>query len=270
MPKLESKLTVASEDVSHARAEAFLQDYLRRRVEAGATEKIFQRFGAFQEQVEENNAAAIGFNVVIRKWPLLDLGNWGPLDGWEFAVAEERRLLQNFETALAKCAEATHRLAPLPAGPLDAGKLLKSADRLSAQLTATGFNPQVVVFAMPIEIDTLVELNHLIETPCYELGPELACHWILGQHHGTVLVHLDETESRRIYAVDVRGFGRLVQFSPSADLTIDDAPIHLAITAKATDPYNSVHIRLYQSYELSVQNCLAVQAAEARDIAGAA
>jgi len=243
-----------------------LDDYLKGRIDVGATRKLFEYFHAFDESPEEADDEAFGFSVIVRKWPLRDLDNWAPLRGWHFAVAEERSLLKKLESTLSKCVKdepATMARRPVP---LEAEALLAEAIRLSEQLTQDGFNPGAIVYATPIPTDTMVALQERIDTRKRDLDPSLRTNWILGRHKGLLLLYAAGASTHRMYAVDIPSFGRLVQFSPNAELSIDDAPVDIALRAKAADPYNSVRLRLYQSYEVQVRDCGAVRAAPIEQI----
>jgi len=262
MTRLQDRPPTISAEVSPARAEALLEDFLKGRVDIGATRKLFEHFRAFEERSEESNEAAFGFDVILRKWPLMDRADWAPLRGWNFAVAEERWLMGRVVEALQKCVSSNGAAegSVLPT----ADSLLTSSMTLAEKLEASGFTPGAVVIATQLSPDTMVQLQKRLDVPKWEMHEELRTNWILGIHHRLVIVYAAGIESHRGFGVDIPAFGRLVQFSPVAELSIEDVPFAEALKAQVPDPHNSVRLKLYQSYAVDVLNCRAAVAITTR------
>jgi len=258
--KLGERISVTHPDVSKDRVEAFLEDYLKSRRGIGATERIFQHFSAYKESEQENDNEAFGFNVVLRKGPLVEGSNWFPMRGWEFAVAEERRLLTKLESELRACVEDTGRVEAAEVGR-EPVQILEKADRLSDFLKDAGYAPGLVVLATSVPTEAMIELTKQLEVPDWDLPPDLRSNWILGRHRGKLILYHKDAALDRLYAVDVRRFGRLVQFAPRVELAIQKVDPAAALQQDTLDYEDKIHLRLYQSYEIQRLDCEAIWAA---------
>jgi len=263
--KTSPKLSISAAGVSESRVELFLDDYLKGRERIGATEKIFRHFSAYGESETSDDKAAIGFNVVLRKGPLVEESDWAPMPGWDFAVAEERHLLGKLESAMADCAQSSDHVEQEDVPP-EPEAVLQSAEHLSRRLSMDGYTPALFVVAADLDIDTIVEIKQRLDVPDWELPDDLRTNWILGRHHGQIWLYLRGAKIARLYAVDVRAFGRLLQLAPPAELAVDDVPLATADKRGIVDAQERVHLRLYQSYEFEVRDCGAVWAANIRPL----
>jgi hypothetical protein len=258
---------VLKSPVSEARVQLFEDDYLKGRKEIGAAEKIFRYYGVFQHKTTPNHLTSFGFNQVINKGPFVDGSNWLDLRGWEFAVAEERHLLETLQTRLADSVSQSRQtlpdtITPQPEGILDTAK--KMADLLGKQ------DQYLIVIATHLDVDTVVSLEKLLTTPGWELGDELRTNWILGKHEGRLILHLNDPDLDSLYVVDLPKFASLVQYDPIVDLkvlAIDE------VTAKqmlednpdfkldVNSLFSMVRLILNQSYEIQIHEQKAVWAA---------
>jgi len=253
------QLSILAKDVSEERVANFLSDYLKGRREFGATEQIFRHFVAYEQRQEHRDSAGFGFNVVLRKEPFGEGAHWAPLTGWEFAVAEERHLAAKLEGMLKTCTEGSGQMSDGQAVPLEVSATLDAGDRLARSLVESGYDPGVIVLASSLSTDDMLNLAKRMEVPDWDLDSSLQANWIIGEYHGRLLMYLRYAESPAIYAIDVARFARLIQFSPEAELLLEDVPISMAVEKGILDHQNRVHMNLYQSYEFELVDCEAVR-----------
>lgn len=256
--------------VSEARVERFKEDYLEGRRDIGATEKIFRFYGAFQHQNERNDSVSFGFNRLVHKGPFVDGSNWADLRGWEFAVAEERRLLKDLHTHLVESASQTDQLLSDNISR-QSGEILHTATKMSDLLVDRSFCGNLIVVAAHLEIETLVSLKKALTTPSWELTDDLRTNWILGKHESCPVLHLNDQDLNSLYVVDVPRFASLVQYHPLVDLHVlpidettakrileDNPDLKLDMSTLCS----MVHLTLYQSYEIQIHDRHAVWAAK--------
>ena len=155
---------VIDRPISEARVERFKEDYLKGKRDIGATEKIFSHGGAFQYRNERNELASFGFDRLVHKGPFVDGSNWADLGGWEFAVAEERRLLDNLHTHLETSASQAGQMLSdnITRQP---SEILGAANDMIGFLADRGFRANLVIVATHLEIDTQVALTQALTTP---------------------------------------------------------------------------------------------------------
>ena len=259
---------VIDSPVSEARVQRFKEDYLKGRRDIGATEKIFRHCGTFQHQNERNDSASFGFNRLIHKGPFVDDSNWADLRGWEFAVAEERRLLNDLHTHLAESARQTGQMLSdnIARHP---GETLRTATRMSDLLVDRGFRGNLIVVAAHLEVETLVSLKKALTTPSWELTDDLRTNWILGKHAICPVLYLNDQDLNSLFVVDVARFATLAQYNPLVDLhvlPIDEATAKRILEDKPDLKLDMsvlrsmVHLTLYQSYEIQIHDRHAVWA----------
>lgn len=259
---------VIDSPVSEARVQRFKEDYLKGRRDIGAMEKIFRYCGAFQHQNERNDSTSFGFNKLVHKGPFVDDSNWADLRGWEFAVAEERRLLKDLHAYLAESASQTGQMLSdnITRHP---SEILRTATRISALLVDRGFRGNLIVVATHLEVEALVLLEKALTTPSWELTNDLRTNWILGKHANCPVLYLNDQDLNSLYVVDVARFATLVQYNPSVDLHV--LPIDEATAKRISEDKpdlkldmsalrSMVHLVLYQSYEIQIHDRYAVWA----------
>ena len=261
---------VIDSPVSEARIQRFREDYLKGRRDIGATEKLFGHCGAFQHRNERNDLATFGFNTLVHKGPFVHGSNWADLKGWEFAVAEERRLLKDLHTHLAESASQSGQMLPNNVTRQPSG-ILSAAKAMSGLLADRGFRTSLVVVATHLDIDTLVALTQVLTIPDWELTNDLRTNWILGKHGSNPVLYINNYDLNSLYVVDVQRFAKLVQFDPMVELsiqTMDEAKAQHMLEDKPglkldlNDLRCVVHLRLYQSYGFEIQDRHAVWAAK--------
>lgn len=262
------RLSVTASEVSREKAKQFVDDYLKERQSIGATEKVFRHFEVYQEREEQKDSAAFGFNVVVHRGPLVEDSKSSPMTGWEFAVAEERHLAAKLAAELGRSAELAGQIEPNPIR-VRPDAILKGADRLAGLLESAGYTPGLIVLATKLEVDLTVQLLKLLDTPDWDLPPELRTNWIFGRHHDRLLLYIRDATPSRIYAVDLPKFATLYQYAPAAELTIEDVSLSDAMRQSIVNHTNEVHLRLYQSYEVDVRDPRAVWAANLIEPEGA-
>lgn len=252
---------IANSRLSPTKVEEFKKEYLEGRERIGAAVKIFRHFDAFKRINECSNEAPIGFNVPVRMAAFTENSGEATLDAWSFAVAQERSLLCILEQRLAACVQATGQIgrSEVARTPAD---ILAAADRLSKRPDRAGYEPGLVVIAAAVGVDFYMELPKNVDTDYRELPHELNTNWILGSHHGRLILNVAGTELSALYVVDVRRFGSLVQFSPPVQLTVEPASITAGAKQSIEDPLEKVQLRLYQSYEFRVDDERAVWGAK--------
>ncbi|MDD5702687.1 MAG: hypothetical protein PHU23_11635 [Dehalococcoidales bacterium] len=254
--------------VSEARVQRFEDDYLKGRREIGATEKVFRYYGAFQHKTMPNRLASFGFNTLVNKGPFVDGSNWLDLRGWEFAVVEERYLLNKLHDGLVESINHTGQTMPgtvaaQPERILDAAK--RMADLLGER------RKSLIVIAAHLDIDAIVSLEKALTTPRWELANELRTNRILGKYEDCPVLHLNDQDSRSLYIVDIPLFASLIQYDPLVDLQVSEID---EVTAKRMLDDNPdfkldvgtlismVHLVLYQSYVIQIHDREAVWAAK--------
>lgn len=257
---------VLESPMSEARVQRFKDDYLKGRREIGAMEKIFKYYGAFQHQTVPNHLTSFGFNTLVNKGPFVDGSNWLDLRGWEFAVAEERHLLNMLHTLLADSASYTGQMLPDTIAPQPDG-ILGAAKRMAGLLGQHDKN--LTVLAAHLNVDTIVSLDKALTTPAWELGDELRTNWILGKNEDCPVLYLTDPDLSSLYVVDVPRFATLVQYDPLVDLQVlaIDEVVAKRMLEDNPDPkvdvntlLSMVHLILYQSYKIQIHDRYAVWA----------
>jgi hypothetical protein len=253
---------VIDSPISEARARRFEDDYLKGRQDIGAAEKIFSRYAAFQQRSQRKETASFGFNRFVHKGPFVDGSNWADLRGWEFAVAEERHLLNELHSQLTESASQTGQTLPdhITREP---SAILFAANRMSDLLASRGFRANLIVVAAHLDTDVIVAFEKELTTPGWELTDDLRTNWILGVHRNCPVLYLGDQESNRMYVVDVPRFATLVQFVPVVELhveAVDEARARRILEERPDlkldmDTLRSMaHLRLYQSYEFQIHD----------------
>jgi len=254
--------------ISENRVQRFKEDYLKGRWEIGATEKLFSYYGALQQQNERNDSASFGFNKFVHKGPFVDGSNWADLRGWEFAVAEERRLLNDLQTLLAESVLQTGQTLSdnITRQP---DEILSTASRMSDFLIDRGFHGNLIVVATHLEVETIISLKKALTTPSWELTDDLRTNWILGKHTNCPVLYLNDQDLNSLYVVDVPRFASLVQYSPQVDLhvlPIDEKTAQRILEDKPdleldmSTLHSMVHLTLHQSYQIQINDQRAVWA----------
>lgn len=254
--------------ISENRVQRFKEDYLKGRRDIGATEKVFSYCGAFEQQNKRNDSASFGFNKFVHKGPFVDGSNWADLRGWEFAVAEERKLLNDLHTLLAESAHQTGQtLSDNIARQSD--EILNTSMKMSSLLIDHGFHGNLIVVATHLEVETIISLKKALTTPGWELEDDLRTNWILGKHTSCPVLYLNDQDLNSLYVVDVRRFASLIQYFPLVDLhvlPIDEEKAKQILENKPDLKLNMstlrsmVHLTLYQSYQIQVNDKSAVWA----------
>ncbi|RAL70560.1 hypothetical protein C1G86_0936 [Dehalococcoides mccartyi] len=254
--------------VSKGRVQRFEDDYLKARREIGATEKVFRYYGAFQHKTMPNHLASFGFNTLFNKGPFVDGSNWLDLRGWEFAVTEERYLLQKLHDCLAESINRTGQILPgtVAAQP---EKILDTAKGLADLLGER--RKSLIVIAAHLDIDAIVSLEKALTTPRWELADELRTNRILGKYEDCPVLHLNDQDTKNLYIVDIPRFASLIQYDPPVDLQVSALGEVTARRMVKDNPdlkldvntlLSMVHLTLYQSYEIQVHDQKAVWAAK--------
>ena len=254
--------------ISENRVQRFKEDYLKGRRDIGATEKVFRYYGALQQQNERNDSASFGFNKFVHKGPFVDGSNWADLRGWEFAVAEERRLLNDLHALLAESVlQTSQTLSDHITRQPD--EILSTAARMSDLLIDRGFHGNLIVVATHLEVETIISLKKALTTPSWELTDDLRTNWILGKHTSCPVLYLNDQDLNSLYVVDVPRFASLVQYSPLVDLHVLPIDEETAKRILADKPdlkldmntlRSMVHLTLYQSYQIQINDQCAVWA----------
>ena len=129
----------------------------------------------------------------------------------------------------------------------------------------------LIVIAAHLDVDTVVSLNKALTTPRWELGDDLRTNWILGKHGGCPVLHLNDSDSSSLYAIDIPRFASLIQYDPLVDLQVlaideltakrmlEDNP---GLKLDVNTLLSMVHFIPYQSYEIQVHDQQAAWAAE--------
>jgi len=254
--------------ISEKRVQRFKEDYLKGRRDIGATEKVFSYCGAFEQQNERNDSASFGFNKFVHKGPFVDGSNWADLRGWEFAVAEERRLLNDLHNLLAESALQTGQTLSDNI-TRESDEILSTSTRMSNLLIDRGFHGNLIVVAAHLEVETIISLKKALTTPSWELEDDLRTNWILGKHTSCPVLYLNDQDLNSLYVVDVPRFATLVQYSPLVDLKVlpideetakrilEDKP-DLKIDMRTLR--SMVYLTLYQSYQIQINDQRAVWA----------
>ena len=259
---------VIDSPISENRVQRFKEDYLKGRRDIGATEKIFSYYGAFQQQNERNDSASFGINKLVHKGSFVDGSNWADLKGWEFAVAEERRLLNDLHTQLAESVLQTgHRLSDNITRQPD--EILSTAKRMYDLLIDGGFHGNLILVATHLEVETVISLEKALTTPSWELTDDLRTNWILGKHTSCPVLYLNDQNLNSLFVVDVARFATLVQYDPLVDLhmlPIDEETAKRILEDKPdlkldmSTLRSMVHLTLYQSYQIQINDQRAVWA----------
>ncbi|MCW4011781.1 MAG: hypothetical protein NWF07_02185 [Candidatus Bathyarchaeota archaeon] len=250
--------------LSDTRVQKFKDDYLKSREEIGATEKIFKYYGSFKQQSTLNHLKNFGFNKLVHKGPFVDGSNWSDIGGWEFAVAEERYLLNKLHACLTESTGHTGQTLPTAIAP-QPDRIFGAAKQMVDLLGNSGQN--LIILAAHLDIDVIVSLNKVLTTPRWELGDELRTNWILGKYEDCPVLHLGDSTSNCLYVVDIPRFAALVQYDPKVDLqvlAIDEAAAKQILENNPdlkldiSTILSKVHLFLYQSYEIQVLDQKAV------------
>lgn len=257
---------IVQSPLSKTRVQRFEDDYLKGRREISATEKIFKYYDAFQYRTERNDLASFGFNRLVNKGPFVDDSNWLDMRGWEFAVAEERHLLNDLHTHLAESASHTGQILPDNIAP-QPNAILNAAKRMADLLGERG--KSLIVLATHLDVDAIVSIDMALTTPGWELGDELRTNWILGKYVDCPVLYLNDPDLHDLYVVDLPRFASLVQYNPPVDLqvsTIDETAANRILENNSDIKFDintllsMVNLILYQSYEIQIHDRRAVWA----------
>jgi len=259
---------VRESPLSEARVQKFEDDYLKGRREISATEKIFRYFGAFQHKAIPNRLASFGFNHLVNKGPFVDGSNWLDLRGWQFAVAEERHLLQMLHVLLADSVNHSNQMLTDTIAP-EPEIILDTANRMTNLLGKSG--KTLIILATHLDTETIVSLEKTLTTPRWELGDDLRTNWILGKHEECPVLYYNDPDLSSLYVVDIPSFASLVQYDPLVDLQVLSIDEETARRILEESPdlkldedalLSMVNLILYQSYEIQVNDQQATWAAE--------
>jgi len=259
---------ILESSISTVRVQKLKDDYLKGRRDIGATEKIFKYFGAFQRQNKANNLASFGFNVLLDRGPFVDNSNWLDQKGWEFAVAEERYLVDKVLTHLAHSVSTTGQMLSSTA-TRKPHEILGTAKKI---INLMGKNKEsLLVLAAHMDTEIIFQLKKELTTPDWELGDELRTNWILGKHENCPILYLKDSDLGALYVVDLPHFASLIQYDPEVDLHVLAIDEEMAIRILEDNPniklgikalLSRVNLKLYQSYDLEIHDQKAVWAAK--------
>lgn len=216
--------------VSPKRTQAFLHSYGENREKAATVEALFRRVGALHREPQWNDGAAYGFNVLLLKGPFVEGANWAPYSTWEFAVAAQRHLLDQFELLLR---ESVPGLSP-PTAPRSARGILSRFSSLTQQARAAGVEPSLLVITGPVDAALRVDFfEHGVRRP---LSKELLGPWIIGLHQQIPLLHIPEAPRAALYVVDLPRFAQLIQFGTGPQFQIEEFTRERALQVISQNP----------------------------------
>jgi hypothetical protein len=237
--------TASTINPSPDRIAEFKDDFLHGRSAFAALEKAFESVGALEHRSDWSSDDAFGFDSVMEATPWLSNSTWGPAPAWDLAIAQERFLLAKFEAALIDAVSKTGRINTELITSSTAKSIVGATDELSALLWGQGFEPQLVVIASSLGVDVLVDFNALLDSPFWKLPKGLQANWLLGADKGRLFLLWPEASERRIYVIDARRFGRLVQFGQDLDLNVTPKP-------------PKMRIQLYEAFRFEIEEPEAV------------
>ncbi len=258
---------------SEKRKQEFLQSYLEDRSQTGTTKKLFRRAGVFQERAEKNEKLKAGFNVLLRKGPLVEGSRWISYTTWGFAVAAEQYLLRKLEGLLRG---ASHHRSPRTL-QRNWAAMLAEVDALAEEARRARYEPTLIVVTGSPRTDWLLDL-HRHATPEWDLTEELKSIWIIGSHNDIPILQIGDTDESQLYVVDVAKFATLTQHGEDAEISIEEfdqsrarelleqRPDLVSVPQNVWDTPDErlrqlqlhVGLLLYESYELEVRDPNAV------------
>ena len=259
---------VIDSPISEERVQRFKEDYLKGRQDIGATEKIFRYFDAYQMKNEQHDSAYFGFNRLVPKGSFVDDSNWADLRGWEFAVAEERWLLNNLYIKMAESISKTGQTLPgsIAKHP---DEILGTIEKISEIMKGHGYCGNLIVVATDLNTETIISLEKLITIPSWELSDDLKTNWILGKHEDFPILYIKNKDLKTLFVVDVRRFASLLQYEPLVDLNVSligKETLNQILennkdrTLDMGTLHSKVHLTLYQSYQIQIHEQYAIWA----------
>ena len=275
----DKEVYVQGNPISTRLKDAFYQSFLDDRANAAAVEKVFKQGGGFTRSDDWDDSVAAGINAIIYKGPFVEGSNWLPYRTWSFAVAAEVHLLNKFRTVL----EQNVRLVTEEVD-LNWQAIFAAVDKFSEELTNKGYAPSVIVIVGQLDVELMVELNNLV-VPDWELPKELRALWIEGTYEGVPILNIrDVAVPHTLYVADLAAFAKLTKYSPDAKFNLDEMdedrareilakkPEAVTIPSGRPDTLEEklrllqlrVWLRLYESYDIEVQNPEAALGAKLR------
>jgi ppGpp synthetase/RelA/SpoT-type nucleotidyltranferase len=273
-PLTEDEVHIINTPVAEPLVSRFLEEYLSDWRQAGATDMLFRRAGALQVLTEDRPDIGIGYNALVPKGPFVEGSNWLPLPTWELAVGIEQQVALAFEGHLRAAVKG--RFGDLV--DRDPAAMIAAADMMIDELQSAGYSPSAIVIAGRPSTGIAVALTDLV-TPDWELDGVLSTTFhILGMHRDLPIFEMDHPGPPALYVVDLDRFGSLRRYGDQPEFSLDSIDAVKAAEWLQREPsfvpdipprpeYEQarlqqlmlhVHLRLYERYELNVEDPRAV------------